>query len=243
MASLRKKYQPQFENRSDDDGPPVQSPPVTGAKMPEAVEPKPVEPMVESSPAEEAAKTALKSRLAEMERAAQLSEQRQQQQPQHASEPQQQQPAMPAHVQEWLSRHPEYTDPHNRIAQLEINLATEKCVRDGLTWNDDDFLPSIERHLGIAPRTNGQVESKPTASAPPQRPMTADRPAVRPSAPPVSAPPTREVPSYSTGRAPRHRAPLTRDELEIAAASGQTPEQYQAQKDKMLRMKESGQLQ
>jgi len=47
----------------------------------------------------------------------------------------------------------------------------------------------------------------------------------------------------STGRAPTYRAPLTKDELEIAAASGQTPEQYQAQKERMLRMKAAGEMQ
>jgi hypothetical protein len=201
--------------------------------------------MVESSPAEEAGKNRLLDELRKMENAEAL--QREQQQPQRATEPQQQQPAMPAHVQEWLSRHPEYTDPRNRIAQLEINLATEKCVRDGLTWNDDNFLPSIERHLGIGQaQTNGQRESKPTPQpanyAEPRNSMPQRQPA-RPMSAAVSAPPSREPPSMATGRAPRYRPPLTKDELEIATASGQTPEQYQAQKERMLRMKQAGELQ
>jgi len=44
----------------------------------------------------------------------------------------------------------------------------------------------------------------------------------------------------STGRAPLYRAPLTRDELEIAAASGQTPAEYEAQKQRWQRMKAEG---
>jgi len=47
----------------------------------------------------------------------------------------------------------------------------------------------------------------------------------------------------TTGRAHSHRAPLTRDELEIAASSGQTPEEYAAQKERLRRLKESGAIQ
>src|SRR5262245_61789104 len=155
MASLRKKYQPQFESPSRDDGPPVLPPPVTGAKMPEPAAdagPPPELPETES-PADRAAQAKIQGELSElqkrhleMHRAEQFARQ-QQQPPQHAEQQEPKQPAMPAHVQEWLSRHPQYMDPNNRIALLEINLATEKCLRDGLTWNDDNFIPSIERHL------------------------------------------------------------------------------------------------
>ena len=123
-----------------------------------------------------------------------------------------------------------------------------KATRDGLTWNDDDFLPAIERHLGIAPKTNGYAETKPTmqsanvARALHSAPQRQSAPQ-RMSAAPVSAPPTRQVPSMSTGRAPSYRAPLTQDELLIAQQCGQTPQEYQAQKEKMLRMKQAGELQ
>jgi len=237
MASLRKRYQTQ-------DAPVMSPPQITAAELPEPVaDAKPPEPVVESSPAEEAGKAALRQRLEEMERAEKLARQPQQQ-PQHASEPpQQQQPAMPARVQEWLSRHPQYMDPNDQIAQVEISLATMKAARDGLTWNDDDFLPSIERHLGIRQaQTNGQPH-KPT----PQPANHAPRPAAPQRQPQpmrpgraFSAPPSREPPSMATGRVPNYRAALNRDELEIAAASGQTPEQYQAQKERMLRMKAEG---
>src|SRR5262249_40430341 len=140
MASLRKKYQPPFESPSKDDGPPVLPPPVTGAKMPEPVaDATPPEPIEAKSAADRAADESLRKRLAEMDRAEAL-QREQQQQPQHA-EPQAppQQPEMPAHVQKWLEEHPQYTDPSDQIAQAEISLATMKCTRDGLTWNDDDF--------------------------------------------------------------------------------------------------------
>jgi hypothetical protein len=59
----------------------------------------------------------------------------------------------------------------------------------------------------------------------------------------VSAPPSREPPSMRTGRPVSYRAPLTKDELEIATASGMTPEQYQMQKERMLRMKANNEIQ
>src|SRR5262249_32036745 len=89
-----------------------------------------------------------------MERAEGLHREAQQQQ--QRPQQQQQQPEMPAHVAKWLAEHPQYMDPNDQIAQVEISLATMKATRDGLTWNDDGFLPSIERHLGISPAVNGQ---------------------------------------------------------------------------------------
>src|SRR5262249_55918214 len=145
------------------------SPPeVTAAELPPAVEPKPPEPIATQSPADAASSSAIKDRLEEMVRAEGL-QQRQPPQPQPSPQPQ---PEMPAAVARWLAEHPQYTDPNDQIAQAEIYTATLKAGRDGLTWNDDNFIPTIERHLGIAPRTNGaevravQRESTDTAERP-----------------------------------------------------------------------------
>jgi hypothetical protein len=112
MVSLRKRHV---------DAVPVSSPPeVTAAELPEPVaDAKPPEQPETESPADVAARTALKARLAEMERAEKLARQPQQQ-PQHASEPQQaqQQPAMPAHVQKWL-----------RAAAVRGLTSTHRCAR------------------------------------------------------------------------------------------------------------------
>jgi hypothetical protein len=244
MSSPRKRFQ-------GADAPPVTTVPnETAAQLPEPVsDAKPPEmPKVESSPADEAGKAALKQRLAEMENAERFTREAVSQHPQYATEPQepQQPPAMPARVEKWLADHPQYLDPNDSVAQAEIHLATVKCMRDGKTWDAPDFIDTIERHLGLAPATatNGQtrdmrVESRPSPPAPaPQVAPPRQRMSVN-----VSAPPTREVPSYSTGRAPSHRAPLNADELYIAQQSGQTPEQYQEQKEKLRRLKESGAIQ
>jgi len=258
MASLRKKYQ---------DVPPVTAPPTSAAKLPDAVavaDSKPPEMPATESPADVAAKEAiaLQLRLKEMERAEQLNREAVQQQPRHAAEPPQQhpprhaaepqqqqpqQPAMPARVQEWLSRHPQYLDPNDAIAQTEISLATMKAARDGLTWNDDDFLPSIERHLGIAPATNGQTQHRPIerpSPAPAAPPPRYESPPVRQqrSSTPVSAPPSRDVPSMKTGRPTGGPVQLTAEQREAARFSGISPEEYARQLQRMNRMKASGEI-
>jgi len=219
-------------------------PPVTGAKMPEpAADTKPPELPETKSPADQAAESALRQRLKEMENAEAL---QRQQPPQFAEEPQEpQQPQdplalLPPRVQRWYREHPELATDPERAAQVQYcHHVARREVGEEFT---DPYFDRMEAML-FRPATNGHAESRPSPapSAAPREPMRAP-PQQRMSVP-VSAPPTREVPSMSTGRSPRYRAPLTRDELEIAAACGQSPEQYQAQKEKMLRMKTAGEIQ
>src|SRR6185436_4203579 len=63
------------------------------------------------------------------------------------------------------------------------------------------------------------------------------------SGPPVSAPPTRDVPSLASGRPTTRRVPLTEVELQIAKNSGISPEEYQLQKEKMRAMQAAGVIQ
>src|SRR5262249_19375695 len=200
------------------------------------------------SPADIAAKNALRERLREMENAEALTHQAQQPQPQYAAEPQQQQPqqpTMPAQVQKWLAEHPQYLDPNDHVAQAEMQLATVKCVRDEMTWDHPDFIPTIERHLGIAPRPNGQaqhrpIERPPAPAAPPRHEAP---PRQQRSAVPVSAPPTREVPSMASGRIPSRRVPLTPEQREAARFSGISEEKYAEKLELMNQMKAAGVIQ
>jgi len=247
MASLRNK---KYAERAD--APPVSTPPTTAADPPR-VEPTPSPELPPNeSAADRAAKDAiaLQLRLREMERAEQLNREAVQQPPPQAAEPPQQQPAMPAHVQQWLAEHPEYCDRNDQIAQAEIYTATLKCNRDGKSLDHPDFIPTLERHLGLAPRINGQTQHRPSP-APAAAPRY-ESPPVRQqrSAVPYSAPPTREVPSMSTGRPSGRQAPLTRDEVEVALASkvhaGESDEaavrRYQYNKQKMQEMRARGEL-
>jgi hypothetical protein len=245
MASFRKKY---AETSPRQDDPPVSVPPTGAAKPPEpAIDVKPPPEMEEKteSPADAAAKSAMRERLREMENAETLTRQAQQQ-PQYAEPPQPQQqqpqqPAMPSHIERWLDEHPEYKDPSDQVAQAEIYTATLKCNRDGKNWDQPDFIPTLERHLGLRQQ---QPRPRPQPQQPQPQPRYETPPARQQqrSNVPMSAPPSREPASMSTGRPQSFRAPLTKDELEIAQASGITPERYAQEKEKMLKMKAAGLL-
>jgi len=243
MASLRKRYQ-----TTESKDAPVSSPPeVTAAELPEPVaDAKPPEQPETESPADKAAQNELKKRLAEMERAEGLQQQRQQQPPPEPQAPQE--PTLeqiiagfPERVKRWYRAHPELLTDPERAAQVQYcHHVARREVGEEMT---EPYFDRMEQMLGFkqAPK-NGQAESRPT----PQPTNHAPRPAAprQQAAPrmsaPVSAPPTRQAPSMATGRVPNYRAALNRDELEIAAASGQTPEEYQQKKELWQRMKAEG---
>jgi hypothetical protein len=251
MASYRKKY---TEQAADSPAPPAAAepaPPVAETKPPEPVE-------IERNPADAAASSAIKQRLQEMEAAQAHTQEHARQQREAIQQQQPPQPEMPEAVRQWLSEHPQYCDPNDVIAQHEIQLASMKCARDGLTWERPEFIPTIERHLGLRqeppPVTNGNghAPSEPVnfVSPPPQRQPAPQRqgPPVRQQAPVrpsvmVSAPPTRETVSMTTGRPTGGPVKLTQEEFDLAHSLGISPQEYEKQKRKMLAMKAAGQIQ
>jgi hypothetical protein len=244
MSSMRKRYNDESPRQDD---PPVSVPPTGAAKPPEpAVDVKPPPEMSETKegPGDVAAKHALRERLREMENAETLNRQAQQPPPHAAEPPQPQQPAMPTHIERWLAEHPEYTNPNDHVAQAEIYTATLKCNRDGKSWDQPDFLPRLEHHLGLRrEQPRPQPSNGNGAPTPPPAPRYEAPPRQQQRSPiSVSAPPHRDPPSMTSGRPQSFRAPLTKDELEIAQASGITPERYQQEKEKMLKMKAAGLL-
>jgi hypothetical protein len=250
MASLRRKYQDRIEVSPRQEAPPVTSPPTTAASPPpiaDDIKPPP-EPETES-PADLAAKSALRQRLQEMERAETLTRQAQQEPP-RAAEPQEpqepQQPTLeqqiahlPPRVQGWYRNHPELAMDPERAAQVQY------CHHVARRETGEEMTPAyydrMEQMLGLRQQSNGNGQAQHRPAAPPPRDEAP--PPRRAMSAPVSAPPTREVPSMTTGRPASRRAPLTADELHIAQQCGQTPEQYQEQKEKMLRMKAAGAIQ
>jgi hypothetical protein len=245
MASLRKKYAPQLGNPTRDDEPPVTSPPeVSGARLPEPVaDAKPLPEEIKSaSPADEAGKAAIQQRLEEMENAQRLNQPQPEWHEPAAAEPRQPTveqiisiSGLPERAKDWLRQHPDYvTDQAKNIKLQKMHHVAEYHAGSEYT---DEYFNKMDELLGFK-----QPAPQPTRQQPSQQPAPARQQRAYSGAP-ISAPPSREVPSYSTGRSPRYRAPLTKDELEIATASGQTPEQYQAQKERMLRMKQAGEMQ
>src|SRR6185437_10577452 len=95
-----------------------------------------------------------------------------------------------------------------------------------------------------APTQENKVNGHAPVSAPaePPRHSAPVRQQQRPG-PPVSAPPTRDVPSLASGRPTTRRVPLTEVELQIAKNSGISPEEYQLQKEKMRAMQAAGVIQ
>jgi hypothetical protein len=239
---MRKKY---IEAGPRQDGPPVTTAPTGAAKLPEPVaDPKPPEMQTTESPADAAAKDAiaLQLRLKEMERAERL-QQEVQQQPQAAEPLQQEQqpPAMPAHIEKWLAEHPQYMNPNDQVAQAEIYTATLKCNRDGKNWDQPDFIPTLERHLGLRqqqparPQPQSQPQPQPRYEAPPARQQQR-------SNIPVSAPPHRDSPSMTTGRPVGGPVRLTAEQRDAARFSGVSEQEYARQLERMNRMKAAGEL-
>jgi hypothetical protein len=250
MSSIRKKYR---ESPDSQDAPVQtapsgvverQSPPITD-KQAEAA-PLPERP-VESDAVREAEQNAIKQRIAEMDRAEGLVREHVQRQPQFATErpKPQQAPAMPAHVQAWINAHPEYFSDH--VKHAELALATAKCTRDGLGWDHAEFVPTVERHLGLRqearPNGNGHDQSPPMPAPAARRNPSPTRQHYQGGGGIMSAPPTRDTPSWSNGRPSNSHAPLTQAEREMARASGISEDEYQRQKHKMNQLKAAGVLQ
>jgi hypothetical protein len=247
MSSIRKKYR---ESPDNQDAPVQTAPSVSPAAEPAPpaadTAPLPEQPGKEPDAVKQAEQNAIAQRIAEMDRAEGLVREHVQRQPQFATErpKPQQAPAMPAHVQAWINAHPEYFRDY--VKHAELALATAKCARDGLGWDNAEFVPTVERHLGlrqeVRPNGNGHDQSPPMP-APAARRNPSPRQTMNYGGPPVSAPTSRESPSWSSGRPMNSHAPLTQAEREIARASGVSEDEYQRQKHKMNQLKAAGVLQ
>jgi hypothetical protein len=247
MASFRRKYQ--VEHPANDGLPVTTVPNEIAAQSPPVVDaPKPPEQPEESSPVKEAEHAAiqseLKKRLQEMENA-EAFQREAVSHPQFAAEPQEpQQPTteeiiaasgLPERAKHWLRQYPEYvSDPIKNAQMQKMHNVAEYQAGSEFT---ERYFDRMEILLGLRQEPTPAPVVAPTAprnSAPVQKQQYAA---------PVSAPPTRDVPSMTTGKSRSFRQPLTADELHIAQQCGQTPEQYQEQKEKMQHMKASGAIQ
>ena len=231
MAALRKKYQGRGLEDDGKTAPSVSVPPSAGAQLPPIDDsPRPADLAPETDAAEEAAQSAIKQRLAELEQAEALT---QPEPPQFATEPQPQQPspleqalaAAPEAARGWLRSHSEYlTDP-----EQNAHLQSAHWVARGETGEEytPRYFRAVEVHLGLRDETPPQRSTRP--AAPRQH-----------RGPAVSAPPTRDSPSMSTGRPMRDGLRLNSEELQLAATLGITPDEYRQGKERMLREKGAG---
>jgi hypothetical protein len=152
---------------------------------------------------------------------------------------------LPDRAKDWLRQHPEYvTDPIKNAQLQKLHNVAE--YQAGGEWTDG-YFDRINVLLGFKQEQLQQPNSnraQPTAQTVVRRQYAAG--------PSVSAPPTREAPSMTTGRAFGHmQQQLNKDEREIAWASRphdnmtrqEAEAQYLANKRKMLAMKAAGELQ
>jgi hypothetical protein len=205
MAALRKKYQGRADIAPSKDAPVASEPPARTSLPPIDKSPPPEDILsAESEPVEKAAQSAIQNRLAELERAESVAQEPQH--PQFANEPQEQQlspleqvlATVPEGARGWLRAHPEYLGDPEQTARLQYSHLV--AARE---TGDEEFGPRyyerLEHHLGLRPQRQPQ-----------QQPRPASRPAAQRQTS-VSAPPTRDSVSLSTGR-PTSRVQLTGEE-------------------------------
>jgi len=122
----------------------------------------------------------------------------------------------------------------------------ENAVRAGKTWHDSDFIDTVERYLGLKQETRSNGNGHLHDSSPMPAPTPPRNPPVRQQhggSLVMSAPPTRDAPSFTTGRRQSDTTRLTADEADMARRLKISPEEYARQKEKMIRLKQAGMLQ
>jgi hypothetical protein len=258
MSSLRKKYRPES---FDKDAPVATTPVVAELPAPAELKAEPTEKPENKSPVEEAAKSALRDRLREMENAEGIAREALSQQQRMATEEQlitepiaiepeqEQQPltveqiiegsGLPERAKRWLRQHTDYVLDPEKNAHIQ-GLHYAAAHQAGGDAYSDLYFEKMESLLGLRQAPNGNGTRQPTQPRAVQRQAALVR---QQGAVPVRAPPHRDVPSFSTNRPPSHRAPLTEAQREIARASGITDQEYSRQLEIMERMKAAGQLQ
>jgi len=232
MAALRKRYQGRadIEPRKADSAPVMSEPPSRTSLPPVHDGPPPEDLSVDaqSEPVEKAAQSAIQERLAELERAESVSQEPQP--PQFATEQplsqlEQALATVPEAARDWLRSHPQYLmDPEKNAHIQHAHLVAARET------GDEEFgahyYERLEHHLGLRPQRQPQPQQTERRAAP--------RPAVRQQTS-VSAPPTRDSVSLSTGRPTGGRVQLSGEEREFAAMLGLSESDYAAEKLRMRR--------
>jgi hypothetical protein len=202
---------------------------------------------VVESAVKQAEQTALRDRLREMENAegitrAALSQQQRLATERHPTEPiaiepqePQEQPltveqiiessGLPERAKSWLRAHPDYITDMAKNAQIQkMHHVAEYQAGSEFT---DMYYERLERLLGLKPETNG-------AAQPVHRqPVRQSAPVRQQGAVPVSAPPHRDVPSFSTGKS-------TAEQRQAARFSGISEQEYAEQLEKYEFQKAQG---
>jgi hypothetical protein len=227
MAALRKKYQGRADIApSKADSAPVMAEPPARTSMPPVDTSPPPEDILsaEPEPVEEAGRAAILQRITELERAEAISQKPQP--PQFANEPPEQDPleqvlaTMPEGVRGWLRARPQYlTDPEKNAQIQHAHLVAAR--ESGDAEFGPQYYERLEHHLGLRPQR--QPQQTRSVSRPVQQRQTS-----------VSAPPTRDSISMSTGRPTGGTMSLSGEEREFARMVGLSDAEYAENKRRML---------
>jgi hypothetical protein len=232
MASVRKKYQGVVDHSKD----PVTTAPIVAAQPPPAVEPKPIEEAkAESDPVKKAERSAIEQRLEEMRRAESLQHEAVNRSERFANDPDNQtlhvtinEPPpddferaishLSPREQGWVRANPKFlSDPElNAKYAYAARIATREANGDAGTYCD-----RMEDLLGL------RQQASPRAAT------------ARQSAP-VSAPPSRDSVSVTTGKPINGPTRLTPQERADARLWKLTDEQYLRGKQQRDREKAGG---
>jgi hypothetical protein len=232
-VSLRKRYPGRIEE-SRNDGPAVASTPQAAARLPEPAEntPRPTQQSeTELSPVEHAAQDAVKKQirdlLAETSQHEDINRQPVAIEPQDGSVEQTiANSGLPPRAQAWLRAHPDYiTDAAKNERMQKMHYVAEHQA--GGQAFTDAYFRELEGLLGFVP-----AASRSAALVRQQRVGA-----------PVSAPPSRDSFSLSTGRPVGGPMRLTAEEASFARSLGLTEQQYADNKRKMHQLKASGVIQ
>jgi hypothetical protein len=131
---------------------------------------------------------------------------------------------LPPLVKDWMRAHPDYMTDQRKNTKIQ---ALHYEVQDeGHAFGTQAYIDAMEQKLGMraAPKKVEDAEDEQ-----PQRNIVV-----------TQAPPTREVPSSSTGKPSSTKVTLTAEEREIARINNISEIEYAKQKLKMVELKKSG---
>jgi hypothetical protein len=231
-VSLRKRYPGRIEE-SRNDGPAVAATPqAAAAQLPPATEvPKPAEPLeIELSPSEQAARDAVKKRIAELTETEPIK-------PVVIEQPNPTEQiiansGLPPRAQAWLRAHSDYVTDAAKNERMQKMHHVAEYQAGGQAFTDD-YFNRMDVLLGFKPEVRQQ---------PQQQLVTQQRQPVRQGVP-VSAPPSRDSLSLSTGRPASAPTQLTAEEFALVRSLGITPEVYRDKKRLMNELKANGTIQ
>jgi hypothetical protein len=231
MASYRKKY----ASLELEDKPVTTAENVAAARLPDPVEPKPLEPPKESNPVEQAAQAEISKRLAEMKQASEMAAGPQPQQPQSPPRADGGIEDMirewPERAKEWVRDNPDLVLDPKQFSRLQD--AHDVAVRETGSQSNEAYHTLVEHLIGYERPEPPPQPSRRALAAPPPR---SSGPAVN-----YSAPPTREAPSWSTGRPmSESTVRLTDEDRANARMWGLTDQQMLEGKQRLAREKSAG---